>query len=72
MTSVDRLIMGVHPGCPVCWIVSTSFVAVDTDVEETISAANVAFVCDLRAVGVVALLSEGPLSRFCVHKLLFP
>ena len=31
------LIMGVHPGCPVCSIVAASLVAVETDVGETIS-----------------------------------
>ena len=49
--------MGVHPGCPVCSIVAASLVAVETDVGETISAANVAFVCGLWSIGVVALLS---------------
>ena len=68
----SSLIMGVHPGCPVCSIVAASLVAVETDVGETISAAKVAFVCGLWSVGVVALLSAGPLSYFCIHQLLFP
>ena len=56
--------MGVHPGCPVCLIVATSLVAVETDVGETISVAKVAFVCGLWSVGIVALLSAGPSSYF--------
>ena len=68
----SSLIMGVHPGCPVCSIVAASLVAVQTDVGETISAAKVAFVCSLWSVGVVALLSAGPFSYFCTHQLLFP
>ena len=64
--------MGVHPDCPVCSIVAASLVAVETDVEETISGANVAFVCGLWSVGVVTLLPAGPFSNFCVHRLLFP
>ena len=63
--------MGVHPGCLVCLIVAASLVAVETDVGETISAAKVAFVCGLWSVGVVALLSAGPSSCFCIHQLLF-
>ena len=47
--------MGVHPGCPFCSIVAASFVAVETDVGETISAAKVAFVCGLWSVGVKVL-----------------
>ena len=43
--------MGVHPGCPVCLIIAASLVAVETDLEETISAAKVAFVCGLWSVG---------------------
>ena len=46
--------------------------AVETDVGETLSAAKVAFVCGLWSVGVVALLSAGPSSCFCIHQLLFP
>ena len=38
----SSLIMGVHSGCPVCSIVAALLVAVETDVGETISAANVA------------------------------
>ena len=68
----SSLIMGVHPGCPVCLIVAASLVAVETDVGETISATKVAFVCGLWSVGVVALLSAGPSSCFCIHQLLFP
>ena len=68
----SSLIMGVHPGCPVCSIVAASFVAVETDVGETISDSKTAFVCGLWSVGVVALLSEGPFSYFCIHQLLFP
>ena len=64
--------MGVHPGCRVCSIVAASLTAVETDVGETISAAKVAFVCGLWSVGVVALLSAGPSSCFCIHQLLFP
>ena len=64
--------MGVHPGCRVRSIVAVSLVAVETDVGETISAAKVAFVCGLRSVGVVALLSADPSSCFCIHQLLFP
>ena len=64
--------MGVHPGHPVCSIVAASFVVVETDVGETISAAKVAFVCGLWSVRVVALLSAGPSSCFCSHQLLFP
>ena len=68
----SSLIMGVHPGCPVCSIFAASLVAVETDVGETISAAKVAFVCGLWSVGVVALLSAGPSSCLCIHQLLFP
>ena len=64
--------MGVHPGCPACSIVAASLLAVETDVGETISATNVAFVCSLWSVGVFALLSTGPFSYFCIHQLLFP
>ena len=64
--------MGVHPGCPVCSTVAVSLVAVETDVRETISAAKVAFVCGLWSVRVVAVLSAGPSSCFCIHQLLFP
>ena len=64
--------MGVHPVCRVCSIVAASRVAVQTDVGETISAAKVAFVCGLWSVRVVALLSVGPSSCFCIHQLLFP
>ena len=46
--------------------------AVETDVGETNSAAKVAFVCGLWSVRVVALLSGGPSSCFCIHQLLFP
>ena len=66
------MIIGVHPGCPVCLIVAASVVASETDVGETISAAKVAFVCGLWSVGVVAPLSAGPSSYFCIHQLLFP
>ena len=65
----SSLIMGVHPGCPLCSIVAASFVAVETDVEETISATKVS---GLWSVRVVALLSAGPSSCFCIHQLLFP
>ena len=68
----SSLIMGVHPGCPVCSIVAASLVAVETDVGETISATKIAFVCGLWSVRVVALLSVGPSSCFCIHQLLFP
>ena len=68
MASVDQ----VHPGCPVCSIVAASLAAVETGVGETISAANVTFVCGLWCVGVVVLLSVGPFSYFCIHQLLFP
>ena len=64
--------MGVHPGRPVCLIVAASLVAVETNVGETISAPKVAFVCGLWSVRVVALLSAGLFSCFCVHQLLFP
>ena len=64
--------MGVHPGCPVCLIVAASFVAVETNVGETISATKVTFLCGLWSVGVGALLSVGPFSYFCIHQLLFP
>ena len=64
--------MGVHPGCPVCSIVAASLVAVETNVGETISAAIITFMCGLWSVGVVALLSAGPSSYFCIHQLLFP
>ena len=37
----SSLIMGVHPGCPICSIVAASLVAVETDVRETISATKV-------------------------------
>ena len=67
----SSLIMGVHPGCPVCSIVAASLVAAETDGGETISAAKVAFVCGLWSVRVVALLSAGPSSCFCIHQLLF-
>ena len=40
--------------------------------EETISATKVTFVCGLWSVRVVALLSAGPSSCFCIHQLLFP
>ena len=56
--------MGVHPGCPVCSTVAASLEAVEADLEETISATKVAFVCGLWSVGVVALLSAGPSSDF--------
>ena len=39
--------MGVHPGCSVCSVVAASLVAVETDVGKVISAAKVAFMCDL-------------------------
>ena len=68
----SSLIIGVHPGCRVCSIVAASLVAVETDVGETIFAAKVAFVCGLWSVRVVALLSVGPASCFCIHQLLFP
>ena len=64
--------MGIHPGCRVCSIVAASLVAVETDLGETISAAKVAIVCGLWSVRVVALLSAGPSSCFCIHQLLFP
>ena len=64
--------LGVHPGYPGCSIVAASLVAVETDVGETISASKVAFVCGLWSVGVVALISAGPISYFCIHQLLFP
>ena len=64
--------MEVHPDCFVCWIVAVSLVAVETDVGGTIPAAKVAFVCGLWSIGVVALLSAGPFSHICIHKLLFP
>ena len=67
----SSLIMGVHPGCPVCSIVAASLVAVEIIVGETISAAKVAFVCSLWSVRVVALLSACPSSCFCIHQLLF-
>ena len=51
----SSLIMGVHPGCPVCSIVAASLVAVETDVGETISATKVTFVPGLWSVGVVSL-----------------
>ena len=68
----SSLIMGVHPGCRVCSIVAESLVAVKTDVGETITAAKVAYVCGLWSVRVVALLSAGPSSCFCILQLLFP
>ena len=68
----SSLIMGMHPGCPVCLIVAVSLVAVETDVGETISAAKVAFVCGLWTVRVVVLLSAGNSSCFCIRQLLFP
>ena len=68
----SSLIMGVHPGCPVCSIVAASLVAVDTDVGETISTTKVAFVCGLWSVGVVSLLRAGPFCYFCIHQPLFP
>ena len=46
----SSLIMGVHPGCPVCLTVAASLVAVETNVGETISAAKVTFVCGLWSV----------------------
>ena len=46
-SSLISLIMGAHPGCPVCSIVAASLVAVVTDVGETISVAKIAFVCGL-------------------------
>ena len=49
----SSLIMGVHPGCPVCSIVAASLVAVETDVGETISAAKVAFVCVSDLLGLL-------------------
>ena len=64
--------MGVHPDCLVCSIVAASLVAVETDVAETVSAAKVTFVSGLWSVGVVALLSAGPSSYFCIHQLPFP
>ena len=64
--------MGVHPGCRVSSIVAASFVAVETDVGETISASKVTFVCGLWSVRVVALLSASPSSCFCIHQLIFP
>ena len=67
----SSLIMGVHPGCPVCSIVAALLVAVEIDMEETISAAKVAFVCGLWSAGVVALLSAGLFSYF-IHQLFFP
>ena len=63
----SSLIMGVHPGCPGCSIVAELLVAVETDVGETISATKVAFVCCLWSVEVVADLSAGPFSYFCIH-----
>ena len=65
--------MGVHvyPSCPVCLIVAASLVAVETDVGEAISATKVAFLCGPWSAGVVALLSAGPFSYFCVQQLLF-
>ena len=68
----SSLIMGVHPDCPVCSTVAASLVAVRIDMGETISATKVALVCGLWSVRVVALLSEGPSSCFCIHQLLFP
>ena len=68
----SSLIMGVHRGCLVLSIVAALLVAVETDVGGTISAAKVAFVCGLWSVRVVALLSAGPSSCFCIHQLLFP
>ena len=67
----SSLIMRVHPGCPVCSTVAALLVTVATNVGETISAAKVAFVCGLWSVGVVAILSAGPFSYFCVHLFLF-
>ena len=64
--------MGVHSGCPVCSIVTASLVAVQTDVGETISMSKVAFMCGLRSVGVVVLLTAGPFSYFSIQQLLFP
>ena len=68
----SSLIIGVHPGCPVCSTVASSLVAVETDVGETISAVKVAFVCGLWSVRVVALLFTGHFSYICFHHLLFP
>ena len=68
----SSLIMGVHPGCRVCSIVAASLVAEETDVEETVSAAKVAFVCGLWSVRIVALLSADPSSCVCIHQLLVP
>ena len=68
----SSLMMGVHPGCPVCLTVAASHVAVEIDVGETISATKVVFVCSLWSVRVVALFSVGPSSCFCIHQLLFP
>ena len=68
----SNLIMGVHPGCHVCSIVAASLVAVETDVGETMSTAKVAFMCGLWSVRIVALLSAGPSSCFCINQLLFP
>ena len=68
----SSLIMGIHPGCRVCSIGAASLLAEETDVRETTSVTEVAFVCGLWSVGVVALLSAGPFSYFCIHQLLFP
>ena len=38
----------------------------------TISTTKVMFMCGLWSVGVVALLSAGPFSYFCIHQRLFP
>ena len=62
------LIMGIYPGCRVCSIVAASLVAVETDKTETIAVAKVAFVCGRWSVRVVALLSVGPSSCFCIHQ----
>ena len=68
----SSLIMGVHPGCPVCSVVAASLVAVETDVGETISATKVTFVCGLWSVGVVAFLSAVSSSCFCIHHFFSP
>ena len=50
-----------------CLIVAASLVAVETDVGETISDSKVVFMCGIWSVEVVALLSAGPSSNFCIH-----
>ena len=62
--SWSSLTMGVHPGCPV----AASLVAVETDVEETISAAKVAVVCGLWSVGVITLLFADRLVGLVVRR----